>query len=191
MKETRRVRMTKQMIKDAYLELVKKHPNKRLSVTDICKVADVNRSTFYMHYEDVNQLLSEIESDILDRIPNPVDMPDLSSYNDRFLGLLEDCFNYIRENKKLFSILSTKLDNGSFNKRLIDTVLKNYRQQNLLSGTPFDKYIYIYCINGVMGLLREWLDEDFPINARQMAEIAYKMSIQATTELVDAEIPQQ
>lgn len=52
MPDNRRVRMTKKLIKDAYLELLESSPSEKISVTDICKVADVNRSTFYMYYED-------------------------------------------------------------------------------------------------------------------------------------------
>ena len=52
MPDNRRVRMTKKLIKDAYLELLESSPSEKISVTDICKAADVNRSTFYMYYED-------------------------------------------------------------------------------------------------------------------------------------------
>lgn len=52
MADNRRVRMTKKLIKDAYLELLESNPSEKISVTDVCKVADVNRSTFYMYYED-------------------------------------------------------------------------------------------------------------------------------------------
>ena len=69
MADNRRVRMTKKLIKDAYLELLEKHPSERISVTDICKTADVNRSTFYMYYEDTIRLRQDIENDVLAQIP--------------------------------------------------------------------------------------------------------------------------
>ena len=37
MQETRRVRMTKKLIKEAYIELLSTNPDKRLSITDICR----------------------------------------------------------------------------------------------------------------------------------------------------------
>ena len=69
MADNRRVRMTKKLIKDAYLELLEKRPSERISVTDICKTADVNRSTFYMYYEDTIRLRQDIENDVLAQIP--------------------------------------------------------------------------------------------------------------------------
>ena len=67
--ENRRVRMTKKLLKDAILELMETRGLDRVTVTDICAAADVNRSTFYAHYEDVHQLLREIEDGMLERMP--------------------------------------------------------------------------------------------------------------------------
>ena len=69
MPENRRVRITKKMIKDAYLELLEHNSSEKISVTDICKAADVNRSTFYMYYENTIILHQEIENDVLEQIP--------------------------------------------------------------------------------------------------------------------------
>ena len=91
--ETRRVKMTKRLIKDAYIELLERNPSKRLSITDICKVADINRSTFYMHYEDVNQLVREIEDDLLDCIPYPENIAGGLSDSEQFICLLEKLLN--------------------------------------------------------------------------------------------------
>ena len=47
--DNRRVKITKKMIKDAMLELLENRPINKITVTDICKYADVNRSTFYAY----------------------------------------------------------------------------------------------------------------------------------------------
>lgn len=54
MAESRRERMTRQMIQDAYFRLILDGRKQKLSVTEICKEADVNRTSFYAHYEDVS-----------------------------------------------------------------------------------------------------------------------------------------
>ena len=92
--ETRRVKMTKRLIKDAYIELLERNP-----------VADINRSTFYMHYEDVNQLVREIEDDLLDCIPYPENIVGGLSDSEQFICLLEKTFEYIKDNKKYLNIL--------------------------------------------------------------------------------------
>ena len=47
MAENRRVRMTKAMIREAYIDFIVENPDEKPSVTEVCERADVNRSTFY------------------------------------------------------------------------------------------------------------------------------------------------
>lgn len=61
MAENRRVRMTKRLMKDALLELLEVKPLEKITVTDVCAAADVNRSSFYAHYQDIHALLRELE----------------------------------------------------------------------------------------------------------------------------------
>ena len=180
MQETRRVRMTKKMIRDAYVELLETNPDKRLSITDICKRADINRSTFYMHYEDVNQLVGEVEDEILNQIPYPEKGIDGTAQKEQYLELLKGTFDYIRENKKTFIVLMSQLDTNDFKLKLISSVTERCKALPICSDNLLSKYAYMYCINGVVGLLREWISDDFPISSGELAKIAFQISLQAT-----------
>lgn len=68
MAENRRVRMTKRLMKDALLELLEVKPLEKITVTDVCAAADVNRSSFYAHYQDIHALLRELEDEVLEHI---------------------------------------------------------------------------------------------------------------------------
>ena len=59
-RDDRRARYTKMVIHDAFFELLESEGFDKMSVTDICKRADVNRGTFYLHYEDKYALLDEL-----------------------------------------------------------------------------------------------------------------------------------
>lgn len=65
MKTDRRTRYTKMVIKDAFLQLVKKKPIQKITVSDICALAELSRPTFYFHYEDIYALIDEIGSEML------------------------------------------------------------------------------------------------------------------------------
>ena len=65
-RDDRRARYTKMVIHDAFLELLESEGFDKMSVTDICKRADVNRGTFYLHYEDKYALLDELIDEALD-----------------------------------------------------------------------------------------------------------------------------
>ena len=56
------------VIRQALLEILKTTPLRKVTVTDICKQADVNRTTFYANYEDVYDLLRSIAQELHDQI---------------------------------------------------------------------------------------------------------------------------
>lgn len=57
--ENRRSKMTKKMIREALTELLETEELRKISVRMICEKADLNRSTFYLHYETLDDLLDE------------------------------------------------------------------------------------------------------------------------------------
>lgn len=180
MAENRRVRMTKKIIKDALLELLDQKPLDKITVTDICNTADLNRSTFYAHYEDATQVLREIEADVMQQLPMQSDY--LTAENsEKFLTMLTDFFRYIRENETLFRILLLKTGRVSFNQRLAATIMGKYHKQNLIRDSLIERYQYIYCVNGALELLKEWVDSRFPIDERKFAEFLWHMSMQASS----------
>ncbi len=67
-KTDRRTLYTKKVIKDAYTELLKKKNYSQITVSEICRLAEINRSTFYLHYLDAYDVLDEISNDTVDSI---------------------------------------------------------------------------------------------------------------------------
>ena len=180
MPENRRVKMTKSMMKEALLELLEKKPLDKITVKDVCENADVNRSTFYSYYESIEQLLLEIEDDVLNQLPMYPDSPEGYSH-ENFLSALEDFFDYVRNNERLFRILIVQRDSSSFNNRLVNTIMEKYRSVLKTEDELIARYAYVYCASGVIGILKEWLNGKFPISARAFAQIVLQMSVKATS----------
>ena len=61
-----RVIKTKKNIRDAFLELRKKHSVEEIKVNTLCEKAMVNKTTFYNHYQDIYELSAELEAEVLD-----------------------------------------------------------------------------------------------------------------------------
>ncbi len=174
MTDNRRVKMTKKLIKDAYLELLETHPSEKISVTEVCKTADVNRSTFYLYYESTAALRQDIEDEVMEQVPVLSDLP-----GGRAAEIPERFFSYIRENGRMFRILFLQSDNHAFKRRLICAVLEKYLQETGDGARPLEKYGYIFIVSGVIGLLDAWIEEDFPLGAKAFSEIVLKMALRA------------
>lgn len=174
MTDNRRVRMTKTMMKSALLELLEIKPLEKITVTDLCRCADVNRSTFYAYYSGVGELLTELEDDVLQQLPMLPDAPQF--YNDEnFIHTLESFFDYVRENERLFRTLLVQRIGGNFNHRLVNAVMEKYAGHTD-SADNVAQYAYIYCVYGVIGMLRQWLSDGFSVSSRSIAEIVLRMS---------------
>ena len=63
-----RVRYTRMIIEQSFLELLLKKPVAKITVTELCEMANINRATFYKHYLDIPDLLDKIEEALCDQI---------------------------------------------------------------------------------------------------------------------------
>ena len=52
--------MTKGMIQDALLELLQSTPYEKITVTALCKQSEITRATFYLHYNNIDDVLEEL-----------------------------------------------------------------------------------------------------------------------------------
>ena len=64
MKIDMRTKRTKKALKHAMYKLLLEKSYEKISVTDLCELAEVNRVTFYTHYSDKSELLNELLEEI-------------------------------------------------------------------------------------------------------------------------------
>ena len=70
-----RIKKTKSAISGAFTQLRTKNAVEKISVTELCKLAGVNKSTFYDHYRDIYDLSDKIETQIVEEIVATIDNP--------------------------------------------------------------------------------------------------------------------
>ena len=68
MKTDMRVILTKRLLREGLLSLLKEKPLSRITVTDLCQASGVNRATFYNHYETVPMILRDILREYAEKI---------------------------------------------------------------------------------------------------------------------------
>ena len=67
-KEDKRSRKTIKAIQDALLRMLAEKRLSDIKIVDLCKNADINRTTFYLHFESTEQVLLSIREEIVKRI---------------------------------------------------------------------------------------------------------------------------
>ena len=73
MSTDRRVKYTKMVLKNSLIKLMQEKPISRITIKAICEDADVNRSTYYSHYQDQFDQLNRIEMEFIDGINEYLD----------------------------------------------------------------------------------------------------------------------
>ena len=173
-RENRRVQLTKRLMKDALLELLEKHELSNISVTAICEAADVHRSTFYKYYKDPADLMRDLEQDYLNRIPFPSQPADLE-HQELLLDETEGFFDFVRQNERAFRVFFGESTSSAFAERLIELLCSVYTMPGDADETV-SRYAHLYVANGTVGMLREWVNTDFPVGNREIAEMMYHFS---------------
>lgn len=115
--ENRRIRMTRKLIRGALIELLQEKTIDKISVKEICARADVNRSTFYDHYEDIYALLGDMEAEFISQIPQEYASASIRA---QLLGFVR----YVRDHQQLYAAIRKYSD--MVRKRLIPLILQNY-----------------------------------------------------------------
>ena len=72
----RRVVRTKRSIRMALTKLLASKPLGEITVTELCKAADINRKTFYNYYSDVSMVVDEIEDEIAQEFASSINKID-------------------------------------------------------------------------------------------------------------------
>lgn len=159
-KGNRRVLYTKKIIKDSLIELLQDKKIHQITVTDICKTANINRGTFYTHYKDAYDLLNSMEDELFEQILVYIEETPVENYKDT---LLLKALELIKENKELCKILFCRQAESNIMDRIIFVANKaeiNRLFGNLKVDNVFLDYFIKYSVGGVLAIVKTWLEND-------------------------------
>ena len=190
----RRVRKTKKQLFIALTSLLKTKNLENISVKELTDLADVNRSTFYIHYKDIFDMVEKIEQQIIEGFNKVMDTRAVEAIkSNNLVPILTGLYGYLGEYCELFiAVMGKPGDVASINK-LIDSVKKKFLNEwlNIVFGKKNDAYEN-YCKNfivmGFLGLLQTWLMRGMQETPAQMAQMTDLM-IQDTVSKVKAGYP--
>lgn len=77
-KVDRRTLYTINVIKEAFLKILRQKPFNQMTIVEICRKAEITRSTFYLHFDSLSDLLNAIIDDALELSPSMVDQTPTS-----------------------------------------------------------------------------------------------------------------
>ena len=99
-KNNKRRRESVEKIKKAFFILLENQELNSIKVSEICKLANINRSTFYANYVDIYDLAEKIYHDLKNEVDQLFDLgSDIDKYESEFLQLL----THIKDHQSLYN----------------------------------------------------------------------------------------
>ena len=161
----------------ALLSLLEKKPFEYITISEICEKAKINRSTFYLHYENTVDLLKETTRYVLDNFSSYFSSDVVSDNMDKVTTKYENCdlqeldfinekylypyLLFIKENQGVFSAIlsqpkafaTTDIFHGLFEnvfKPILDKFHYPRDEQN---------YVMMFYLSGITAIITEWLKD--------------------------------
>ncbi|MFZ6876102.1 TetR/AcrR family transcriptional regulator [Undibacterium sp. Di27W] len=153
----RRVLKTRLALRDALLSLLTEHGWDELSIQEICERANVGRSTFYLHFDSKDDLLSESLNDLRDALTIATATDGAPQQPFAFLsGLLA----HMEENRRVFRNVVGRRSGYGVERRFREMVFQLI-EQDLLKQKVTDSQRQMqacYLAGGIVDLMAWWVD---------------------------------
>lgn len=148
---------SKELIRQALITLLDKEKDiSDISVTDIVKVANINRGTFYNHYSNVIEVIEEMEQELFEELLSCIKQNSTHYDVSRILYALLD---YFKKNEVKYKPIVKGLS-----KSAIDSLILKFVSQIKTVMPNSDEILLLFIINGLAGIYFDYLEEKIPVD---------------------------
>ena len=145
-KTDRRILRTRSLLRQGLAELMQEKNAGDITVKELVAHANVNRSTFYLHYTDIDQMLASVEAELLER---------------------EICAALLGPHGDMAFLLQIEAILSRYSLQVLADAYPD-RRADLDSG-------YSFCLSGCVGLIKNWLQAEEPAPPDVMAQRTYRL----------------
>lgn len=175
--------VTKRFIRSALVTLLKEQKLEAITVQQIVDNALINRSTFYLHYQDKYDLYNSLVRELLEELNEVIDKTTLynldklikQSYEpNEPLEITIQFLQHIEKNNDLYSILIT---DQAFQLQFATII-----SDAIYNGNGLPRIITNHIAYGSIGTILEWLTKDTPYSMNYIAKLLSRLAISEILE---------
>lgn len=165
---------SKKLITDALVELLDEKTLDKITVTDVVKKADINRGTFYAHYDSVADVVTSIFENAYNIIKSSIIIFhddagfDMGIMLKELQKVMEKDFDFY---KKIFSSDINMKIYEEISKVLISYI---YDHESEISNVPHEDFVFYtsFYSGGIIKLYRDWFIGELPISFDELTSRA-------------------
>ena len=170
---------TAQLMNQALISLLQKKDIDFITVSELTKKAGVNRSTFYLHYENLYELLEETIKNLNNKFINSfhIKVPfKINSAKDAFLitdEFLKPYLNFCKENKNVLRLINKKpqlFQNKASYQQMYNLIFYPAISQ-FVTNENERTYFLEFFTQGVASIVHKWLELDCVTSVDELIDI--------------------
>ncbi len=182
----RRVKRTKKAIEEAFISCVREKGFDATKVSDIVARANINRGTFYLHYQDKFDLREQLEQSTVDGLKAQVVRAQTRYNQDKsvpdhgYYYLFHVILSYMKNHKERVQVLFSLGGENSFHYKLQKLLLENLSEE--LYPTIFQEkllvpavYWSIYMASADIGVIEYWMSNECKESVEEMSHILTRL----------------
>ena len=175
-------RKTKQLIQRSFLQILENKSFDTITIADITKIAQINRGTFYLHYQDKFDLLDQIEQQLFRNLGNHIDELQANylftqTFEKEQEQIASTLFNSIKMHAPLLKIFLSDHGRAGFHIRFRDAFSEKVRFNleknesiNSRLNAPME-YFLTFITSAFLGLIEQWVQNGLDKTPEEMTEI--------------------
>ncbi len=170
----KRIEQSQKRIKETFISLLEKKDISKITVSEICKDAKVNRATFYKYYEDQYDLLNKIQTEYINQLKNIP--PAAGKKIHLFVTEILDIIYKNRREVEMFSKVSGIYFLNPFVETCYNICYDLWKTRNpKLSDDEISRAV-VFLFNGSLGVIAWWMARDFKDDKDEIAQIIENLS---------------
>ena len=122
----RKAQKTKLFLEEGLLQLMKEKNIKNITVRELTERVNINRSTFYLHYLDIFDMVEKIEQKLIDAFYQELERDKAErTTEEEVYHFMEQAVLFLQKNRRTFLILCSENGDHSFFDRLVELVYRH------------------------------------------------------------------
>ena len=177
----KRVQKTRAAIQNAYISLVMEKKSIRITVTELARRANIDRKTFYLHYDTTDDVMRDYNQQIINKLLNILNEQDFFTQNFNTVSLYSALNQVISEYIDCFRHIAVMSYYDLFweqsKEALAVTVSEMYKDKVIIPKEALNLYSR-FVLTGTLETYREWLKGKLPFSldelGRLTSEVAFR-----------------
>jgi AcrR family transcriptional regulator len=191
-----RIIRTRQLLRSSLIELITEKNYSAITIQDITDRATLNRATFYLHYRDKNELLSDVLNELLTSA-SPLPALDGQPITEYALNSITSLFNQFATKSKFYRAMLSGENIPTFN-----SLVQQYIQEvglkwiaalqpdeTMITANP--EVVTHYLGSAFLGVVTWWLQNDMPYLAQDMASQLIQLTTKGLYQILGLEAPNE